>query len=354
MAEKYTVVGKSLPHIDAKEKVTGRLKFTGDLPALPGMLYARVLRSPHAHARIKEIDTTKAEALPGVGAVITYKDCPEKELIGSGFNWTSRVLEEKVRFVGDEVAAVAAVDEDTAEKALDLIEVEYEELPAVFTVEEAIKQGAPQILPHSESNAQATDLSEWGNVDKGFKEADFIVEHRTKMGGQAHAPLDRNACIASLEGDRLTVWTSTHSLDVTHMLIVNGMEMPYHKVRVFSPPTGGSFGLHWDNKYMLIPCYLSRKARKPVKLELSREEIMTTVKRREMPVTHVKLGVKKDGTLIFSNNCKKFKLDQTALKGLSIENITESTISEDFKRKKTVHNCWIIKKQYWTIKYNER
>ena len=296
MTDKYSVFGKSLPLIDSFEKVTGGLKFAGDLLGLPGTLYAKVLRSPHAHARIVKIDATKAEALPGVHAVITYKNTPDKDWTCLAQNWYGHVFDKVVRYVGDEVAAVAAIDEDTAEKALELIEVEYEELPAVFGVEEAIKPDAPQVRP--DGNVRRPNICEWGDIDKGFKEADFIVEHTTRLGNQQHCPLDRNTCIASWIGDQLTIWTSSQMIFALRNTIANYLDMPLHKVRVISTPTGGSFGLWWQNNFHFIPILLSQKTGKLVKLELTREEVMSTVKRRETPVSHVKFGVKSDGKII--------------------------------------------------------
>ena len=295
MSEKYSVVGKSLPQLDSFEKVTGGLQFVGDLPPLHRMLYAKVLRSPYAHARVVKIDTTKAEALPGV-FVLTHENTPKKEWHGIALNYKGRVLEETVRFVGDDVAAVAAVDEDTAEKAIDLIEVEYEQLPAVFDVEEAMKPDAPQIRP--DGNVRPFVFYEWGDIDKGFKEADFIVEHTSKSGNQQHAPLDRNACIASWDGDRLTIRTSSQLIFALREVIAEYLEMPLHKVKVISAPTGGSFGLWWENNFHFIPVLLAKIAQKPVKLELTREEVITTVKRRETSISYVKLGFKNDGKLI--------------------------------------------------------
>ena len=296
-----SVVGKRVPLKDAYEKVTGSLKFAVDI-SLPGMLHAKVLRSPYAHAKIVKIDTSKAESLPGVEAVIIHKDVPQEEWMDGGFNYRGRVLDERVRFVGDEVAAVAATDVDIAEEALNLIEVEYEELPHVFDVEEAMKPDAPQVTPHG--NVREPTVVEWGDMEQGFKEADLIVEHRTTMGAQQHAPLGLNACIASWEGDKLTIWTSTQT-PFRRDIIAEFLKTPLNKVRVIGLPTGGSFGLFWLNNFHFLPIFLAKKAGKPVKLELTREEVFATVKRREVTVTWVRLGAKKDGsfTAIHMKHC---------------------------------------------------
>jgi len=305
MTTESTVIGKSLPLIDAYEKVTGKLKYAGDLPALQRMHYAKVLRSPYAHAKIVHLDTSKAEALDGVSAVLTYRHpiIGTKRTCGQvwadpSFNFRGPLLSDEVCFVGDEVAAVSAVDEDTAKAALRLIDVEYQELPAIFGIEQAMQPGAPPVRPWGK-NYLDPSLFVWGDIEKGFKEADYIIENRTTMGNQQHAPLDRNACIASWDGDQqLTIWTSTQALFWLRDAICDFFELSPHKVRVYSTPVGGSFGLWWANNFMFLAIALARRARRPVRLVLTRDEVQTTVKRRERPITDVKLGVKKDGTLV--------------------------------------------------------
>ncbi|OGW13942.1 MAG: hypothetical protein A3G93_00145 [Nitrospinae bacterium RIFCSPLOWO2_12_FULL_45_22] len=288
-----SAIGKRVALEDAYEKVTGKLKFAVDI-SLPGMLHAKVLRSPYAHAKIVNIDTRKAEALPGVRAIITHKDVPKEEWMELWLNYYGRVIDDRVRFVGDEVAAVAATSIDVAEEALSLIEVEYEELPHVFDLEEAMKPDAPQVSPYG--NVREPTIVEWGDIEQGFKGADLIVEHKTRAGSQQHAPVGLNACIATWEGDKLTIWTSAQSVFEIRDVMARYLKMPMSKVRVIGLPTGGSFGLFWLNNFHFIPVFLARKAGKPVKLELTREEIFSTVKRREICMTSVKLGVKRDGT----------------------------------------------------------
>lgn len=288
-----SIIGKSAPLEDAYEKVTGSLKFAEDI-SLPGMLQAKVLRSPYAHAKIVNIDTSKTESLPGVEAVITHKDVPQEPWMESSFNYHGRVLDERIRFIGDEVAAVAAINVDIAEEALNLIEVEYEELPHVFDVEEAMKPDAPQVSPLG--NVRQPAVIEWGDIEQGFKEADLIVEHKTTMGSTQHAPLETNACIASWQGDKLTIWTSTQTPFQIRDTMAGLLRMPINKVRVIGLPVGGSFGLFWLNNFHFLPVFLAKKAGKPVKLQLTREEVFTVVKRRDIPVSSVRLGVKKDGS----------------------------------------------------------
>jgi xanthine dehydrogenase molybdenum-binding subunit len=311
--EKYSVLGKSLPLIDAHEKVTGQLKYAGDI-VIPGMLHAKILRSPYPHARISEIDTTKAERLPGVHAVITHKNIPDKEWSGIWSNRQGKVMDEVVRYVGDEVAAVAADSETIAEEAINHIEVRYEQLPAVFDIEEAMKPDAPEV--RAGGNAQRRSNIRWGDVKKGFRESEFIVEHRTTMGYQQHSPLDRNACIVSWSDNRLIVWTATQTMFNLRDNLAAYFEIPPSYVRVIQVPAGGSFGLWWDLNFQLITALLAKQVRRPVRLELRREEVLTTTKRREHPISYVKFGCNKDGKLVaaryrhlFDNGAYGFKAD---------------------------------------------
>lgn len=294
MSSGYSVVGKGLPQIDSFDKVTGRVQYAGNI-RLPGMLYAKVLRSPHAYAKVVKIDTAKAEELPGVVAVITHKDCPQKEWICPMFTWKGPVMGPVVRHIGDEVAAVAAVDEELAEEAVDLIEVEYEELSPVFDIDEARKLEQTQVRP--DTNPQRPTIFKWGNLDRSFKEADFVVETETRFSQQAQAPLDRNACIASWSGDHLTVWTATQSPFWLRSAIAAYFNMPLIKVRVIGTHIGGSFGFWLQNNFMFISILLARKARRPVRLELTREEVFATVKRRETSIDRIRVGARNDGTL---------------------------------------------------------
>lgn len=299
-----SVVGKSLPLIDAEEKVTGRLKYAADLPPLQRMHYVKALRSPYAHARVTHIDTSAAEALPGVSAVLTHKDdiTGKKKTCNSpwhdfSFNFRGPMISQEVCYVGDEVAVVSAVDEDTAKEALKLIDVEYEELPAIFDLEESMKPDAPPVR-HWGPNALDPNVFVWGDIEKGFEEADYIIENRITLGNQQHAPLDRNACIAHWEGDSVQVWTSSQALFWIRDAVTEFFELSPSKVRIHSTPTGGSFGLWWGNNFMLLAVALARKAGRPVRFVLTRDEVQTTVKRRERPLIDAKIGIKKDGTMV--------------------------------------------------------
>ncbi|MFQ5998025.1 MAG: xanthine dehydrogenase family protein molybdopterin-binding subunit, partial [Candidatus Bathyarchaeia archaeon] len=214
-----SVVGKRVPLKDAYEKASGSLKYAVDISS-PEMLYGGILRSPHAHARITRIDTTKAESLPGVKAVVTHKDVPhEREWVGVWINSSRRVLDDTVRYVGDEVAAVAAVDRDTAEHALGLIDVDFEILPAVFDPEEAMKPSAPLI--RKDGNVRKPSIIEWGDVENAFSKADIVVEHTSRIGSQEPAPLGRNAYIANWSRDGVTFTTSTQTPSHLRDIIAN-------------------------------------------------------------------------------------------------------------------------------------
>ncbi|MBI2828543.1 MAG: molybdopterin-dependent oxidoreductase [Acidobacteria bacterium] len=309
-SDELKVVGQRVPLFDACEKVTGAFKYASDI-RLPGMLVGKILRSPHPYARILAMDVTKAQALPGVAAVLTPDDVPEGEWGERSFNYRGRVLNDKPRFAGDEIAAVAAVNEHVAEAALALIEIKWEVLPHVFGVMDAIKPDAPQVAPYG--NVRST-VVEAGDLQKGFKKADLVVEHEAAMGNQSHAPLGRNACVVSWEGDQMTLWTGTQTPFPLRDELARILKLPQNRVRVIGMPTGSSNGLWWACNFQFIAAYLARKAGRPVKIELTQEEAMATVKRRETPTVWGKLGVKRDGTFVamhvkhyFDNGAHGFK-----------------------------------------------
>jgi len=325
VTQEFSVVGKRMPDVSGVEKVTGAAKFTSDI-YLPGMLIGKVLHSPHAHARIVNIDTSKAERLPGVEAVVTCKDVPKKQYTGCLMNLQSysgievwgvhdvRVLDEKVRYVGDAVAAVAAVNEKVAEEALELIDVEYEQLPAVFDEIEAMKEGAPRIhdvvqrrqddgTPGDEAVERNIGVhvahKPVGDVEKGFQEAGYIIEERAYTSKQRQAPLETFQCIASFNAEgKLTLWTQFQVPNLMKRMIAYVFDMPVGMVRAKGEYAGGGFGagLHLFRVPLCIA--LAKKSGKPVKLIYSRREEFTDRPTRETfgPYTF-KMGVKKDGTI---------------------------------------------------------
>jgi 4-hydroxybenzoyl-CoA reductase alpha subunit len=299
----YSVIGTRVHRVDGVEKVTGAAKYTFDI-VLPNMLYGKVLRSPHPHAKILSIDTSKAEKMIGVKAVITGKDTiGKKQGIWRRFPelCDEEILcREKVRYIGDPVAAVAAIDEDTAEEALDLIEVEYEPLPAVFDPMEAIKEDAPQIHEDVELNININRHLEWGDVDEAFKHCDHIREDQFYCCSQAHVCMETHDAIASYGYDgKLTVWTSTQSSYYIQALLADMLGMREGDIRVIKPHTGGGFGSKFElDSAQFCAALLSQKLRRPVKIVLDREEEFTTTKRRTPMVYALKLGAKKDGTFL--------------------------------------------------------
>jgi len=292
----YSVVGKAIPLKDATEKVTGRLKFGGDI-RVPDMVHGRILHSPHPHARIKSIDTRRAESLPGVLGIVTHADAPEWQWENCWHNYGGRILDDRVRFVGDEVAAVAAKSIEIAEEALQLIDVEYEILKPTFDPIEALDPDAPQV--RAEGNARPPTEVIWGDIDEGAEMSDVIVESSMAFDSQAYAPIGRNACTAQWDGDRVTVWTCTQTPSEMRDAIARGLGVPVSNVRVISQPCGSSFGLWWIGSLQLITVLLARKIGKAVQISLDQEECFATVKRRHLERSTGRLGVKRDGSVAF-------------------------------------------------------
>ena len=299
----FSVVGKNIPRPDAKAKVTGQAQFTDDIK-FPGMLYGKILRSPVAHARIVRIDTSKAKRLPGVKAVITGEDTPK---INFG-NW--RLVPEsmdeyplaidKVRFVGDEVAAVAAIDEDIAEEALSLIEVEYEELPAYFDVDSAMAEGAVPIHENVKNNISLSRKIDYGDLEKAFKEADYIREDWFTVHAVSHAYMEPCSCVAKTDLDgRITIWTSTQTPYFVQCLLARTLGMRENDIRVIKPFVGGGFGGKMEmRKWEFCAAFISKLTGKPVKFTLSRQEELMAGRRRHGMKLYSKVAFKKDGTIL--------------------------------------------------------
>jgi len=292
----YAIVGKPLPRIDAKDKVTGKLKFIADIK-YPDALFGAVLRSPYPHAIIKKIDTSKAEAQPGVVAVVTAKDIPGRNSWGAIIPDQPVVCGDKVRYVGDAVALVAAVDEKTAFKALELIEVEYEELPAVFSPVDALKSSAPKI--HETGNLITTSRVIKGDVEKGFSEADIIIERTYTVPFLEHAYLEPDVAIA-IPGDdgTITVKGPMQAPFTVRRNVAPVLGLPINRVRCIATPLGGGFGGKEDSPIdtCVRAAVLAWKTGRPVRLEYSREEIMVSTCKRHPMILKVKIGAKKDGT----------------------------------------------------------
>ncbi len=293
------VVGKPFRKVDARAKCTGQTKFADDI-VLPRMVYAKILRSHHPHALIKSIDTTKAAALPGVFAVITGKELPISYGILPVSQDEHALCIDKVRFIGDPVAAVAAVDEDTAFDAMNLIEVEYETLPSISSIDEALLIEEPRIHEYGDGGNVHKKVSlEFGDVEEGFAEADLVREDTFFYEGNTHLPLEQHAAVAYFDTDnKLTLWSSTQTPHYVHRALAKVLQLPASHIRVIATPNGGGFGGKSDPfNHELIVCKLSMMTGRPVKVTLTREEVFYCHRGRHPVLMHVKTGVKKDGSI---------------------------------------------------------
>ncbi len=295
----FSVVGKPARKVDGLAKATGEAVYTDDI-VLPGMLHAKTLRSPHPHARIKCIDAEKALAMPGVHAVITGQDLPIRYGV---LPWTQdehALALDKVRFVGDPVAAVAAVDEDTANDALGAIEVEYELLPTHYDPVESMNAGAPLIHEDRKSNVSKHVLLEFGDVDKSLESADVVVDDVYEFHGTAHAPMEPHCAVARMGADDvLTVWSSTQITHYVHRTLAQVLELPEQKVRVIQPCLGGGFGGKSDPfSFELCVAKLAMVTGRPVKMLYTREEVFYTHRGRHPMHMRFRTGATRDGKLL--------------------------------------------------------
>ncbi|MDO8804619.1 MAG: molybdopterin-dependent oxidoreductase [Elusimicrobiota bacterium] len=297
--EKTESVGRSLHRKDAPDKVTGRARYTGDM-SLPGMLHGKILTSPVAHAKVKSIDTSAAEKLPGVKAVITWKDVSEILYGVSPARYDEHVLaKDRVRYVGDEIAAVAAVDEATAAKAVALIKVEFESLPEVFTIDDAMKAGAPVLHEKYPTNVNVDVNYTFGDMEKGFAEADLVLEQRYKGNRTYQSPMEPHATLARWEANgRLTIWTSTQVPHYVQHMLARVLEIPMGRIRVIRPAVGGGFGVKAETTPLdFCSVYLAKKTGRPVMMKYDRKEMLHHGRGRHMQYIDLKIGVKKDGTI---------------------------------------------------------
>jgi CO/xanthine dehydrogenase Mo-binding subunit len=305
-------VGKSVPRIDGVYKVTGSTKYAFDME-LPRMLFGKIKRSTIPHGRVLSIDTSKAEKLEGVRAVITSADAPNRHY-GYGLNDETIFPRDRVRYVGEPVAAVAADTEEIAEDALDLIDVEYEELTPIFDPEEAMKPN-PKVVVHPDKDKYTKTLKfsidepklpnvaahmriKKGDVEKGFKESDYVMENSFNVQMIQHAPLEVHTCLVQvMPDDNITIWTSAQQPFLLLTQLNASLEIPTSKVRVIVPPVGGGFGGKTQMKLEPFAILLARKSGKPVKMTLTREEEFVYGAVRQPFVLRVKDGVMKDGTI---------------------------------------------------------
>ena len=293
------VVGKPFRKVDARAKCTGQTRFADDI-VLPRMLFAKLLRSSVPHALIKNIDVSRALKLPGVVAIITGKDLPIPYGILPVSQDEHTLCIDKVRFIGDPVAAIAAIDEDTAFEAMDLIEVEYERLKTVSSIEEGVYIDEPRIHEYGDGGNVHKKVSlEFGDMEEGFAEADLVREDVFFYEGNTHLPLEQHAAVAYFDTDeKLTLWSSTQTPHYVHRALAKVLELRASHVRVIATPNGGGFGGKSDPfNHEVAVAKLSMITGRPVKVTLTREEVFYCHRGRHPVLMWVKTGVKRDGAI---------------------------------------------------------
>jgi CO/xanthine dehydrogenase Mo-binding subunit len=290
------MIGKRIYQLDSREKATGKAVYGIDV-SLPGMLHGKILRSPLPHARILHIDTLKAEKLLGVRAVITAEDTP-RVTFGAQINDEYPLAVDRVRYIGDEVAAVAAIDEETAMEALELIRVEYEELPAVFSPREAMGPGAPTIHEAEDNIATHFEFGR-GNTEEGFQEADYTFEDRFLTSNVHPCYLEPHVCVTHVDsGGKITIWGSLQAPARNRDLIARALNVPAGKIRIIQTVVGGGFGGKSTQVISLYPIcvFLALKAGSPVRILNSWVEEFATSRSRMPAEIRIRLGIKRDGT----------------------------------------------------------
>ncbi len=317
MSARHKVIGRSVPRIDGVEKVTGAARYTGDLK-FPNMLFGKILTSPHAHARILSIDTSAAERLPGVKAVITHRDVPDLKYGISPARWDENIFcIDKVRFVGDKVAAVACVDEETCYRALRLIRVEYEVLPAVLDFRRAMDDGQPLVHEEYPRNINTEIHQSFGDVEKAFAEAHHV---RTDafLGNRAYqAPIEPHSAVSLWDGDKLTVYASTQSPHYTQYYLAREFGMPMGDVRVITPYLGGGFGGKLEVTGLeFAGAVLARLTGRPVRMFYDRAEMFAHNRGRHAQYMEVTTGVDERGKILGAH--ANFIMDGGAYTSLGI------------------------------------
>jgi 4-hydroxybenzoyl-CoA reductase alpha subunit len=300
MNNDYVNIGKRLPRIDARVKATGEAKYAGDL-SLPGMLHGKMVRSPYPHARILHIDTGKALRLPGVRTVVTGKDTIGFKAGGISSQGDEPYLSlDKVRFIGEAVAAVAAIDEETAEEAADLIRIEYEELPAVVDPLTAMDEDAPLIHDHAPGNISFKTNLAYGDVIRAFDESDYVRADRFETPPIRHGFIEPHAALAAWDhSGKLSFWGSKQSPYFTYRNLAKALNIPLSRIQVIQPYIGGGFG--GKNEMFNVDfsaALLARRCARPVKIVVSQEEVLFAYRQRHPTLIEIKTGLKKDGTLL--------------------------------------------------------
>jgi 4-hydroxybenzoyl-CoA reductase subunit alpha len=293
----YSLVGKDMKRVDAIAKATGQALFTADL-ALPRMLYGKALRSPYPHARILGIDTSRAVKLPGVKAVVTGHDSSDEKWGVFRYTQDQRFLSiDKVRYIGEEIAAVAAVDEDTASEALGLIKVEYEELPAIFSVDDALKPDAPIIHENYQGNINIHVKIDVGDVEKGFKESYLVREDTFDAPEESYFQAEPYAVVAQFDNaGNLEIWMPNGGPHLKAKPLANVFKMPLNKVRVRKITIGGAFGGRSEISPADVMCaLLARKSQRPVKIVYTREENTIATRQAHGMKATIRTGVDREG-----------------------------------------------------------
>lgn len=290
---KLFTVGRPQPRVDGAERVTGAATFTHDV-RLPGMLYGKILRSPHPHARIRRLDAGAAERLPGVRAVLHAGNTPEISWRGG----TTKLFDTTLRYPGDEVACVVADEEEPLEEALSLIEVEYEALPFVLDPEAALKPGAPRVHPSGNLVGGKPEVYWRGDVERGLAEADVVVEGTFRTQTALHNCMETHGSVARWEGEMLTVWDSTQHIFGVRAQVAKALGLPLSQVRVIKQSMGGGFGSkNQAGKYTVMAALAARQTGRPVQILLDRREENLATGNRPASVQTLKVGAKRDGML---------------------------------------------------------
>ena len=295
----FRVIGKPYPRVEGLSKATGKAQYTSDI-SFPGMLYCKLLRSPHAHARIISIDSSAVLAYPGVVDVMTGAELPTSFGVLPVSEDEHALAHDKVRYVGDPVAAVAAVDEATAEEALGLFKIEYEPLPGFMTVEEALQPTDDPIHTYTRKGNISKEINlEFGDVESGFTEADHIREDLFFYGSSTHMALEEHATVATTDDQGcLTVYTSTQTPHYLHKAMAKVLGKPRAHIRIVAPTVGGGFGGKSEPfGHEMVVAHLASKTGRPVKYTTTREEVFYTHRGRHAVLMRVKTGVRKDGTI---------------------------------------------------------
>lgn len=300
MAREFKVIGKKVERVDAFERLTGEAKYASDI-YLRGMLCVKILRSPYPHAKVVKIDKARAQALPGIMAILTPEDTRDFaiQIRGTPPFVPKPILATTARYAGDEILAVAAVDEETAEEALDLIRVDYQVLPFVLDAEEAVKPGALKIYPDGNVIQDGADTLNRGDAEEGFKQADVILEEKYKTHLIQHTTLEPRVTVANWSGKRLTLWDSHKNPFRVRTDVARALNLKINQVRVLTHYIGGDFGdKAFIERQHIIAALLAKKTNHPVKIEFTREENYLSAHHRYPTTWYLKYGVKKDGTLI--------------------------------------------------------